>query len=254
MGLFGKKKEKKVCAVCGSEIKGLLTWDAADGRLCDTCHDRFAAMSGDSDTFKYTAADIRERLNGKGSQSASVTNSNNICPGCSNPMTTEVFGIAGGELICQNCERIMRGSYFRTDDEDELKDAELSYVKEDVEIFNKRKAEALAKCPADAASVAYIDEDFPAGEKGSKRVVSVGVFKGFFYRNDEAVLMHGGEEIPVKIKRTVAAAGGDYAYEDEHGDIDGSSIEAGGYGWMVIKDIDKLAPEGLELMDIIYKK
>lgn len=267
MGLFGKKKESKFCPICGEEMKGKSGSEkTADGEVCVLCWQRFREKSM-APLSEFTTAEIQGIIEGKDGVNGEP------CPVCGEPMDENAKAIADA-VICKNCARLERGTYFKTityrdrytdrelipgeinqlkhqgemdricmDVEDELDDVTLAFVKEDIELGKKHRADALAKCGSAKEAVAYVDESF---SDGKKTVLSVGVAKGEFQENDEVVLVHNGEEKRAKIHMTFAAEG--ESYEDVR-DNPGTEVGDGGCGWLVFKDVE---PEYV-LDDVVYK-
>lgn len=60
MGLFGKMFEKKICSVCGGEIKLLGNRKLEDGNLCKECASKLSPFF--SDRRRSTVSDIKAQL------------------------------------------------------------------------------------------------------------------------------------------------------------------------------------------------
>ena len=60
MGLFDKLFEKKICAICGNEIKLLGNRKLEDGNMCKNCAEKLSPWF--SDRRSSTVAEIKEQL------------------------------------------------------------------------------------------------------------------------------------------------------------------------------------------------
>lgn len=107
MGLFGKgkKKEPKLCDLCGQEISGF-AFPVADGRICDDCRERINKVMPVEQWSELTVAQVRENI--EGISSADQTE----CSVCGRPFGESYPTEVADGKICSECTRLLRGTYF----------------------------------------------------------------------------------------------------------------------------------------------
>ncbi|MBQ9438379.1 MAG: hypothetical protein IJU50_08600, partial [Lachnospiraceae bacterium] len=108
-GLFGKPKEKKFCPICGDEMEaGLLgagTAKTLDGEICANCWQRFREKSR-ADLSGMTTSSIRDIIEGNDGMTGEP------CPICGKTMGRDAMVLVDS-IICADCERLLRGMYFK---------------------------------------------------------------------------------------------------------------------------------------------
>lgn len=298
MGLFGfgKKKEKERCGICGRELSRE-KFTVSDGSFCGDCWDKISKLMPVEQWSELSCAELARLLEDH-PQSAEAPVDSTICPACGKPYDTEYPTKVADGSICKACDKRMRGGYFRetitinpknpqhrekyayeirqrqgkerngtggllnydTVTEDELSDVTVAEIKEDIALFAKRKAEAIAAFGGKYQHIFCVDEGFEytlgAVEGGISRVkkykgklvVNGIVACGEFSRENTAFLISGGHERPVRILEPVPCAGG--CFETEISTYVGKpSVTTDDNAWLVL-DMDF---EEVKLGDIIAK-
>ena len=209
MGLFGKKKEKekKVCPICGGELKFFSSRVLADGEtICENCENKVRNNYGLYYKQRFFAVD------------------------------------RNGDGIIDNDKL-----------DDAIRHATLAEVKEII-AMNEEADKAATEEYGDFANMFTVEDSFTIAPKatdvGIKRaklfknkvVVQGRAAKGGFNTDDQARLLVGGSETPVKVLHAYKNTGESLDLE-MRANLQKKGVQNGEAGWLVL-DTETPVPAG----------
>ncbi|MGN0658456.1 MAG: hypothetical protein ACI4LA_02495 [Emergencia sp.] len=146
MGLFGlgKKKELPQCPLCGKEMKWNDTILLKNMDICWDCSEKLKESVEDEDArYALTVDQAKDILAGKPVEVSSANPE--ICPVCGGAMGEYATKVLDG-CICQNCDRLMRGAYYREEKylyPDKLTSEEMELYADELNLYRRKSEQGI---------------------------------------------------------------------------------------------------------------